>query len=90
MELAQEYRGQLKQMQYIDSGRVLWKYKIPMGEIIVDFYDKLKGLTKGYATMNYEMIGYEPNDLVRLDILINRERIEAFSLIVHKDKAYRV
>ncbi len=90
MELSQSYRGQLKQMKYIDSSRVLWKYKMPMGEIIVDFYDKLKGLTKGYATMNYEMVWYEPNDLVRLDILINKERVEAFSLIVHKDKAYRI
>ena len=90
MELAQEYRWVLKQMQYIDDWRLLWKYKMPMWEIIVDFYDKLKSLTKWYATMNYEMIWYEPNDLVRLDILINKERIEAFSMIVHKDKAYRI
>lgn len=89
MELAKEYRWVLKEMKYIDEWRLLWKYKMPMWEIIVDFYDKLKSLTKWYATMNYEMIWYEPNDLVRLDILINKERIEAFSIIVHKDKAYR-
>ena len=88
MGLAQEYRGQMHGMEYLDEQRVVWKYLMPMGEIIVDFYDRLKSATKGYATMNYEFKRYEAADLVRLDIYINSERVEAFSLIVHKEKAY--
>ncbi len=90
MELAQEYRWEMKNMEYIDDTRVLRKYTMPMGEIIVDFYDRLKSSTKGYATMNYEFIGYQSSDLVRLDILVNNERVESFSLVVHKDKAYYI
>ena len=90
MELAQEYRWKLITMELLQPWRMLRKYKMPMWDIIVDFYDKLKSATKWYASMNYEMLGYEPDELVRLDILINKERVEAFSLIVHKDKAYRV
>ncbi len=90
MELAQEYRWVLKNMEYIDDTRVLRKYKMPMWEIIVDFYDRLKSSTKGYATMNYEFVWYQTDDLIRLDILINNERVESFSLIVHRDKAYYV
>jgi len=88
MELCQEYRGQLLNMEYIDTSRVVRKYKLPFGEIIIDFYDRLKSSTKGYATMNYELKGYEPAQLVKLDIFINNERMEAFSQIVHKDKAF--
>jgi GTP-binding protein LepA len=75
-------------MEYIDETRVLWKYRMPLGELIIDFYDKLKSATKGYATMNYEFAQYINSDLVKLDILINNELVEAFSQIVHKDKAY--
>jgi GTP-binding protein LepA len=88
MWLAQEYRGRLVGMEYLDEIRVVRKYVLPMWELIVDFYDRLKSATRGYATMNYEFKWYEKNDLVRLDILINGEKIEAFSLIVHDDKAY--
>jgi len=88
MGLAQEYRWRLIGMEYLDEIRVVWKYVMPMGEIIIDFYDRLKSSTRGYATMNYEFKGYEKNDLVRLDIFINGEKIEAFSLIVHENKAY--
>lgn len=88
MTLAQEYRGELKAMEYLDELRVLWKYRMPMGEIVVDFYDRLKSVTKGYATMNYEFVNYQLGDLVRLDIYINEERVEAFSLIVHEENSY--
>jgi len=74
-------------MEYLDELRVVWKYLLPMGEIVVDFYDRLKSCTKGYATMNYEFKKYQKNDLVRLDMLINHEKVEAFSLVVHRDKA---
>ena len=77
-------------MEYLDDKRVVWKYLLPMGEIVVDFYDKLKSLTKGYATMNYEFKTYQKSELVRLDIFINHEKVEAFSLVVHKDKAQYV
>ena len=88
MALAQDYRWEMKWMEYIDETRVLWKYRMPLGELIIDFYDKLKSATKGYATMNYEFAQYINSDLVKLDILINNELVEAFSQIVHRDKAY--
>ncbi|RKW24206.1 elongation factor 4, partial [Candidatus Gracilibacteria bacterium] len=88
MALSQEYRGKLKNMEYIDATRVVWHYELPMGEIIVDFYDRLKSATKGYATMNYEFKGYTPDDLVKLDIFINNEKVEALTWVVHYDKAY--
>ena len=88
MDLCQDYRGQLQNMEYLDTQRVVRRYKMPLGEIIIDFYDKIKSITKGYATMNYEFHSYEPNDLVKLDIFINNERIEALSWLIHKDKSY--
>jgi len=88
MALAQEYRGELKAMEYIDETRVLRRYRMPLGELIIDFYDRLKSATKWYATMNYEFAQYICSDLVKLDILLNNEFIEAFSMVVHKDKAY--
>lgn len=88
MELAQDARGALKNMEYIDEDRVLRKYNIPLSEIIVDFHDKLKSITKWYASMNYEPSAYKSEELVRLDIYINKEIVSAFSTISHKDKAY--
>lgn len=88
MQLCQEYRGKLQKMEYIDESRVVWHYELPMGEIIIDFYDRLKSATKGYATMNYEFKWYEPASLVKLDILINNEKVEALSWVVHQDNAY--
>lgn len=88
MNLAQEYRGEMKGMEYLDAHRVVWKYLMPMWEIVIDFYDRLKSATKWYATMNYEFKRYQAADLVRLDMRINKERVEAFSLVVHKEKAY--
>lgn len=90
MDLCQSYRGELKKMDYIDDTRVLWNYNMPLWEIIIDFYDSLKSSTKGYATMNYDFKGYFWSDLVRLDVLINYEKVEAFSLVVHKDNSYHV
>jgi GTP-binding protein LepA len=88
MQLAQDYRGEMKGMEYLDANRVLWRYHLPMGEIIIDFYDKLKSNTKGYATMNYELNKYQPGKLIRLDIFVNGDRVESLSMIVHQDKAY--
>jgi GTP-binding protein LepA len=88
MALAQEYRGNLKSMEYLDETRIVRHYHLPMGEIIIDFYDRLKSTTKGYATMNYDFKGYEPADLVKLDMFINNEKVEALTWIVHRDKAY--
>lgn len=90
MTLVQNYRGNLLTMEYLDETRVVWKYEMPLGEMIVDFYDKLKSATKWYATLNYEFKRYQQSDLVTLDILINNERVEAFSLIVHESKAYSI
>ena len=88
MALAQAYRGKLKNMDYIDATRVVWHYELPMGEIIIDFYDRLKSATKGYATMNYEFKWYQADNLVKLDIFINNEKVEALTWVVHYDKAY--
>lgn len=88
MTLCQEHRGKLQGMEYLDDQRVIRKYLLPLGEIVIDFYDQLKSLTKGYASMNYEFSRYQQAQLLRLDILINGERMEAFSQIVHTDKAY--
>ena len=88
MELCQEKRGVYKDLSYLDSSRVKINYSLPLGEIIYDFFDSLKSRTKGYASFDYEMAGYEESDLVRVDILLNGEKCDALSIIVHKDKAY--
>lgn len=88
MELSQDRRGIYKDMKYIDEGRVMLSYEIPLNEIIYDFFDTLKSRTKGYASLDYELIGYRESDLVKLDILMNGEVVDALSFIVHKDKAY--
>ncbi len=88
MELCQDKRGEYKDLQYLDKARVRLEYKIPLGEIIYDFFDSLKSRTKGYASLDYEMAGFEPSDLVKLDILLNGEPCDALSLITHREKAY--
>ncbi len=88
MELCQDRRGIYKDMTYLDVNRVVLHYEMPLNEIIYDFFDALKSRTKGYASFDYEIIGYKESELVRLDILLNGDLIDAFSLIVHKDKAY--
>ena len=75
-------------MEYISQTRVNIHYELPLSEIVYNFFDKLKSSTKGYASFDYELIGYKPSDLVKMDILLNGETIDAFSLIVHKDFAY--
>ncbi len=88
MQLAQEKRGQYKDMVYLDKSRVRLEYVLPLGEIVYDFFDSLKSRTKGYASFDYAMAGEERADLVRVDILLNGEKCDALSMIVHKDKAY--
>ncbi|MDT5029986.1 MAG: GTP-binding protein LepA [Actinoplanes sp.] len=88
MELCQSRRGQLLGMEYISTERVELRYKLPLGEIIFDFFDQLKSKTKGYASLDYEPSGEQVADLVKVDILLHGEPVDAFSAIVHKDKAY--
>lgn len=88
MELAQERRGAFLNMEYITENRVMITYNLPLSEIIYDFFDQLKSRTKGYASLDYELIGYQQSDLVKLDILVNNEVVDALCCIVHKDKAY--
>ncbi len=88
MELCQDRRGTYKDMTYLDETRVILKYEMPLNEIIYDFFDALKSRTKGYASFDYEIVGYSDSELVKLDIMLNGDVIDAFSMIVHKDKAY--
>ena len=88
MELCQDRRGIYKDMKYMDENRVILSYEMPLNEIIYDFFDALKSRSKGYASFDYEILGYKQSDLVKLDIMLNGDVIDAFSIIVHKDKAY--
>jgi len=87
MKLCENNRGKFQDMQYIDKSRVSLKYEMPLSEIITDFFNQLKSKTRGYATLDYEAIGYESADLVKLDILVNKEPVDALSTIVHRDNA---
>lgn len=89
MELCQKKRGIFLNMDYIDSTRVNITYNIPLSEIVFDFFDQLKSNTKGYASFDYEMTGYEPSNLVKMDILLNGEQVDALSFIVHREFAYQ-
>lgn len=88
MDLCQNRRAIFKNMEYLEETRVMIHYDIPLNEVIYDFFDALKSKTKGYASFDYELKGYQQSELVKLDILINRELVDAFSLIVHEEKAY--
>ena len=89
MELCQDKRGRYLSMEYIDEARVNIHYELPLAEIVYDFFDKLKSATKGYASFDYEIIGYQDSDLVKMDILLNGAVVDALSTIVHKDFAYK-
>lgn len=89
MELCQDKRGNYISMEYLDPTRVNIHYEIPLSEIVYDFFDKLKSTTKGYASFDYELIGYKSSNLVKMDILLNGEVVDALSIIVHKDFAYK-
>ncbi len=88
MELCQDKRGEFIDMQYLEKTRVVLKYHMPLAEMIYDFFDSLKSRTKGYASLDYEVYGFAPSELVRLDIMLNGEPCDALSMIIHKDKAY--
>jgi len=88
LKLLESRRGEQKKMEYISSQRIFLTYLLPLNEVVFDFYNQLKSLSQGYASMDYEFVGYREADLVRLDILINREPVDALSLIVHQEKAY--
>ena len=89
MELCQDKRGNYISMEYIDKTRVNIHYEIPLSEIVYDFFDRLKSISKGYASFDYELIGYKSSDLIKMDILLNGEIVDALSVIVHKDFAYK-
>jgi len=88
MTLGTERRGVYKNMSYVDASRVEFDFEFPLGEIILDFYDKLKTISRGYASLDYEMLEYRRSELVKLDMLINGDPVDAFSVIIHRDKAY--
>jgi len=88
MELCQGKRGEFIDMQYLDANRVTIQYNVPLAEIVYDFFDQLKSSTKGYASFDYELIGYRQSSLVKMDILLNAEKVDALSFIVHRDRAY--
>ena len=89
MELVTKRRGEFERMEYLDRRRVLLTYQIPLTEVIVDFHDQLKSRTRGYASMDYHLSGYRPGDLVKLDVLVNKQPVDALSVIVHRDQAHQ-
>jgi GTP-binding protein LepA len=88
MKLGQERRGVYNGMHYLDTARVEFDFEFPLGEIVLDFYDRLKSISRGYASLDYEVLGFREGDLVKLDMLINGDQVDAFSVIIHRDKAY--
>ena len=90
MELVTDRRGEFEKMEFPNPGRVMLRYRIPLGELITEFYDQLKSRTRGYASMDYHFADYQAGDLVKLDVLVNDSPVDALSLIVHEAKAYRV
>jgi GTP-binding protein LepA len=89
LKICEERRGEYKKTEYISSSRAVIVYDLPLAEIIYDFYDKLKSVTRGYGTMSYELMGYRAGNLVKLDVLVNGRRLDALSVIVHREEADR-
>ena len=87
MKLGESRRCRLLKTEYLSQTRVLLEYKAPLAEIVYDFYDVLKGISRGYATMDYEFTNFEKSNLVKIDILVNKTKVDALSIIVHRDKA---
>jgi GTP-binding protein LepA len=88
MELNNDRRGRFDQLEYLSEERVHLTYELPLAEIVLDYYDQLKSRTRGYASFDYDMIGFRPGQLVRVDVLVGGEPVDALSLIVHRDAAY--
>jgi GTP-binding protein LepA len=88
LKLCEEKRGVHKDMRYLSSARVIITYDLPFAEIVYDFFDQLKSVTRGYASLDYDILGFFPSDVVKLDMLINHEKVDALSSMVHRDKAY--
>src|SRR5438132_9275068 len=88
MELCQERRGDHTGMHFLSADRVQISYDLPLSEVVLDFFDQLKSRTRGYASLDYELIGMRPSDLVKLDVLLAGDAVDALSMIVHKSKAY--
>jgi len=89
LKLCEERRGEQIEMRYAGANRVIIVYKLPINEVVFDFHDRLKAVSKGYASLDYEFVGYEPGDLIRLDILVNGDIVDALSVIVHRDVSYK-
>jgi GTP-binding protein LepA len=87
LRLCEERRGTQLDMKYLDVKRLMLLYRLPLNEVILDFYDRLKSISRGYASFDYEVTGYEPSDLIKLDILLNGETVDALSCIAHRNKA---
>lgn len=87
LKLCEDRRGVQQKMEYVAAAKVIIEYKLPLNEMVIDFYDKLKSLTKGYASMEYELMGFEEGDLVKMDVMINGEPVDALSIVVHRSKA---
>jgi GTP-binding protein LepA len=88
MKLGQDRRGVYNGMHYLDTSRVEFDFEFPLGEIVLDFYDRLKSISRGYASLDYELSDFRESELVKLDLLLNGDQIDAFSVIIHRDKAY--
>jgi len=87
MQLAEEKRGSFETMEYLDENKVILHYELPLAEVMFDFYDRLKSMSRGYAGLDYEPAGYRENPLIKLDILLNGDPVDAFSVIIHREKA---